>query len=121
MLVAVVCASTGAALVGMSVVGAIVGRFAGNANAGLFAGAVLGASLGIWFGTWMAPKLAGIVITKTRFRWSLVGGLIGFAAAILLSSSGLHTPFIPILSVLLIGFGAAMGDLIAFKRSVRNA
>ncbi|MCA1838846.1 MAG: hypothetical protein ABR507_01820 [Actinomycetota bacterium] len=117
MLIAVVCASAAAASIGTSVIGAFLGRALGSAGSGLVLGAIIGGCVGIAFGTWMTPKIAGVVITRSRFRSSLAGGLVGLVAGIGVSTFHLIA-FIPGFSILLVGFGAALGDAIAYKRAI---
>ena len=48
-------------------------------------------------------------IERPRRLWSILGGIAGFLLAVLVSLSTLSTPIGPVLSTLLVGFGAVLG------------
>lgn len=93
--------------------GAAGGSILGNAGgpSGLKAGAILGGVLGLLIG----------VVAANRLRWlprsespgGFIGGLAGFAVAIPITLSNMHTPVIPIASCALVGVGALFGAGVA--------
>jgi hypothetical protein len=89
--------------------GAAVGSILGNAfgKVGLMAGAILGGVL----------ALIGTVMLLTKLRWlpegtrlgAILGGLLGFAIAVPIAVSTLHTPITPVVSCGLVGAGVLLG------------
>lgn len=90
-------------------VGSIVGNAAGPR--GLKAGAIAGGVLG----------LLGAIAAARRFAWlpaaeargAFLGGLVGFAVAVPLTLTHMHTPVIPVLSCGLVGVGTLLGAGVA--------
>ena len=82
-------------------------------RSGGFAGGVL-AVVGVGY---LAEKLRWIR-PEQRF-WTIVGGLLGFAAAALVTLSTLSSPVGPIVSTTLIGMGGTLGTAIGRSAHVR--
>ena len=103
---------TGVAIVGGSMLGAAVGRAVDPAlrPAGLFTGAVLGGLIGLAVAIRGAQRFGALPRTRASVWASLIGGLVGFGLAIPLAVTHLHSPVVPLLSSLLPGLGAALGQ-----------
>jgi hypothetical protein len=94
---------------GLAGLGAVIGSILGNAagKPGLFAGAVVGGVVGV----------GAAVALLTRLRWlspddrrgAFVGGSIGFALAVPIAATNLHSPVIPVLICGLAGAGVLLG------------
>ena len=90
-------------------VGGFVGSVLGNAGGKrmLFVGGFIGgvliapltARIAVWRG-WVAPD---------RAMWTAIGAAIGFVLAATIAVNTLSSPIGPVLSTLLIGFGAVLG------------
>jgi hypothetical protein len=91
---------------GLATVG---GSMLGNAGGsiGLKVGAVLGGIIGLLIALGIARRLSWIPASETR--GGLVGGLIGFAAAIAITLSNMDTPVAAVMSTGLVGVGVLMG------------
>lgn len=92
--------------------GGAIGSIAGGAlgRGGVFAGGlVLGSALVI-SGTFLAARWHWI--KKSQRLWAIIGGVLGFALAMMVTLSTLSSPLGPILSTLLIGIGATLGALV---------
>ena len=100
--VLLVWASAGAG----TVMGSVLGSRGGQRW--LFAGAIIGGALAIILATRFAARLG--LIARRRLRASTIGGLVGFAVALPLAVTNLHTPVVPVLSTSLIALGALLGD-----------
>ncbi|HEV8190857.1 MAG TPA: hypothetical protein VGP82_05150 [Ktedonobacterales bacterium] len=93
--------------------GAFIGSVLGNAAgpSGLKAGAVAGGVV----------ALLGVVAISKRLNWlppgesigAVIGGIGGFAVAILLTLTHMHTPIVPVLSCGLVGIGVLVGAGVA--------
>jgi hypothetical protein len=94
---------------GLGGLGAFLGSILGNAagKAGLFAGAILGGALAVTLGVRIAARFG--LVPHTRIAHATLGGLGGFALAVLVAVNTLSSPIGPILSVALIGLGAIFG------------
>ena len=94
---------------GLGGLGAFLGSILGNAagKAGLFAGAILGGALAVTLGVRIAARFG--LVPPTRIAHATLGGLGGFALAVLVAVNTLSSPIGPILSVALIGLGAIFG------------
>jgi hypothetical protein len=89
--------------------GAFLGSILGNAGGkvGLYAGAMLGGALAVALAVRLAARLG--LVAQTRVLHATLGGLGGFALAVLVAVNTLSSPIGPILSVGLIGLGAVFG------------
>jgi hypothetical protein len=103
-----VCGFSGVCIFAGSVLGNSQGK------TGLFAGAVVGGFVGVTLGVWLSKRL-GLFGEKRTFG-ALIGGFIGFIIAALIAVNNLHTPFIPLATIALIGAGAVLGKY--FTRTV---
>jgi hypothetical protein len=94
---------------GLGGLGAFLGSILGNAagRAGLFAGAILGGAVAVALGVRIAGRLG--LVPRTRVAHATLGGLGGFALAVLVAINTLSSPLGPILSVALIGLGTVFG------------
>ena len=94
---------------GLGGLGAFLGSILGNAagKSGLFAGAVLGGALAVTLAVRIGARFA--LVPRTRVTHATLGGLGGFALAVLVAVNTLSSPIGPILSVALIGLGAVFG------------
>jgi hypothetical protein len=94
---------------GLGGLGAFLGSILGNSvgRTGLFAGAILGGAVAVALGVRIAGRLG--LVRRTRVAHATLGGLGGFALAVLVAINTLSSPVGPILSVALIGLGAVFG------------
>jgi hypothetical protein len=51
-------------------------------------------------------------ITVTQRLWAIIGGVLGFMLAVMVTLSTLSSPVAPLLSTLLIGIGAVLGAVV---------
>ena len=93
--------------------GAAAGSVLGNAGGsqGLKAGAIAGGVLGLLAAIGAAGKLGWL--PRAERRGALLGGLLGFGAAVPVTLSNMHSPVIAVLSCALVGVGALLGAGIA--------
>ena len=106
----------------MSVAGGIGGAggsMLGNAlgSGGSIAGGVVFGVLLVVAAGYLATQLAW-VRREHRF-WTIVGGLMGFASAALVTLATLSSPVGPLVSTLLVGMGATLGTLIGRSAHLR--
>jgi O-antigen/teichoic acid export membrane protein len=83
----------------------VLGHFVGGH--GVSAAGLIGGAIGVFAGTQIARR-RGILSAK-RYLPATIGGLLGLILAAIIAVNHLHTPVIPIASILLIGLGAAFG------------
>lgn len=101
-------------------IGAVIGSILGNAagKRGLFAGAVVGGLLGV------AAAVAGLAklrwLPREDRRGAFIGGAAGFAVAVPIAVTNLHTPITPVLICGLAGAGLLLGVGVA-RGSRRNS
>ena len=90
-------------------IGAFVGSVLGNAvgKPGLYVGAVIGGIAGVFAATRIA--LVKKIIGPKRFWPATIGGVLGFLLAAMIATNNMSSPVVPLLSILLIGFGAVFG------------
>lgn len=86
-------------------VGSVLGRAFGHT--GLFIGAAARGTLAVALVARVLTKIAWL--PAASYRGALVGGLLGFAVAIPIAVTNLHTPIIPIASGALVGVGLLFG------------
>ena len=93
--------------------GAAGGSVLGNAGgpSGLRVGAILGGVLGLLSAVATARKLGWL--PKAESTGAFIGGLVGFAVAVPITLSNMHTPVVPIASSGLVGVGALFGAGVA--------
>lgn len=107
-----VCILSGISIFAGSVIGNSQGR------TGLFAGAVAGGFIGVFVAVWLCSRLR---LLGAKGSASLVppiaGGSIGFVLAAVIAVNNLHTPFIPLACIGLIGAGVLLGKVIAGRRA----
>lgn len=91
----------------------------GNAagTGGVFVGGAIGGALMVVLMAFLAVRLRWIR-DEQRF-WTMVGGLLGFTAAALVTLATLSSPIGPITSTVLIGMGAVMGAEIGGSAHLR--
>ena len=89
--------------------GALVGSILGNSvgKPGLVFGAIAGGTLGVLGAVHLARRLSWVPGTETV--GALIGGLIGFAIAIPITLTNMHSPVVPVLSCGLAGVGILLG------------
>lgn len=97
----IVCALAGIA----TLLGSILGRLFGHS--GLNAGATIGGVVGVVAATRIAVRRN--ILGPKQFWGATIGGILGFALAAVIAVNNLHTPIVPVASILLIGLGAVMG------------
>ena len=97
--------------------GAVVGSILGNSvgKQGLVFGAIAGGALGVLGAVHLARRLSWVPGTGTV--GALIGGLIGFAVAIPITLTHMHSPLVPVLSCGLAGLGVLLGTGVSRKRS----
>ena len=86
--------------------GSILGH-AFNQNA-LFTGAIIGGCSGVILSTFILARHG--VINNNNLIPVMAWGIVSFGTASLFSVTNLNSPIIPLLSVLLVGFGCIMGN-----------
>ena len=98
--------------------GAAVGSILGNAAGplGLKIGAILGGVLCLLLAVTASARL-GWLPARERTA-AFLGGLAGFAVAVPITLSNMHTPLIPVASCALAGVGALLGA--GFARGYRR-
>ena len=94
-----VCAGLGTGI------GSVLGRAFGHN--GLFIGATAGGILAVALVARVLIKIGWL--PAASYRSALAGGLVGFAVAIPIAVTNLHTPIIPIASCALAGVGLLFG------------
>ena len=89
--------------------GAVIGSILGNAagKTGLFAGAAVGGVVGVWAAVGALRKLSWL--SAEDVRGAFVGGIAGFAVAVPIAVTNLHTPVTPVLICGLAGVGLLLG------------
>lgn len=87
-----------------SMAGSVLGR-GGVIGGGLLGGAALVVAAGFLSARWHWVK-------PPQRLWTIVGGVLGFAVASLVTLSTLSSPIGPILSTVLIGTGAVLGAFV---------
>ena len=89
--------------------GALGGSILGNAGGpdGLKVGAIVGGALGLLLAVLAGRRLGWL--PKGESTGAFLGGLVGFAVAIPITLSNMHTPVIAIMSSALAGVGALFG------------
>lgn len=87
-----------------SMAGSALGR-GGVIGGGLLGGAALVVAAGFLSARWHW-------VTPPQRLWTIVGGVLGFAVASLVTLSTLSSPIGPILSTVLIGIGAVLGAFV---------
>ena len=92
--------------------GSILGN-AFNQNA-LFTGAIIGGCSGVILSTFILIRRK--VINNNSLIPVMVWGIVCFGTATLFSVTNLNSPIIPLLSVLLVGFGCIMGNSFRLKK-----
>lgn len=107
----------------MSVLGGLggaVGSMVGNAfgRGGVFAGGFAGGTLLVVVAGYIA-KGCGWCRPRQRV-WAILGGILGFLSAALVTLSTLSSPIGPVLSTLLIGTGAVLGARIGMSAHDRD-
>jgi fructose-specific phosphotransferase system IIC component len=99
--------------------GSVIGNSQGRT--GLFAGAVAGGFIGVFVAVWLCSRLR-LLEAKLEGKGSaslappIAGGSIGFVLAAVIAVNNLHTPFIPLACIGLIGAGVLLGKAIAGRR-----
>jgi hypothetical protein len=93
-------------------VGGAVGSMAGHAvgPGGLLTGGVIGGAAFVVAGIYLAARWGWI--RKSQRTWTMVGGALGFTAAVLVALSTVASPIGPVLSTTLVGLGAVLGSRI---------
>lgn len=94
-------------------VGAAGGSILGNAAgpSGLRWGGILGGVIGLVIAVAAGRRLAWV--PRAESTGAFLGGLAGFAVAIPITLSNMHTPVIPVASCALVGVGAIFGAGVA--------
>lgn len=92
--------------------GGALGSMAGNAlgRGGVIAGGLLGGAALVVVAGFLSARWHWV--KPARRLWTIVGGVLGFALASIVTLSTLSSPIGPILSTLLIGTGAVLGALV---------
>ena len=100
--------------------GGAAGSMLGSAlgSGGVFAGGFAGGALMVILGGYLAARL-GWIVPQQRF-WTIVGGLLGFVAAALVTLATLSSSVGPVASTLLIGMGATFGTAIGGSAHLRH-
>ena len=119
-LVATVCATSGAGLVVGFIAGGLIAGLFGLRGQPFFAAVAVAsavtAGVGMWLGIRFASRLGGGPEPPPRARrWSTAGGFLGLIAAVALATTNLG-PFAPIIVILLPGAGALAGEVLALRR-----
>ncbi|MDQ4148539.1 MAG: hypothetical protein M3164_00870 [Actinomycetota bacterium] len=119
-LVAAVCAMTGAGLVGGFVLGGLAAGLLGLRGEAFFApvaaASALAAAVGVWLGVRFTGRLAGGSARSRRvLNWATVGGIAGLIAAVAVATTDIG-PFAPVAVILLPGLGALLGESLATRR-----
>jgi hypothetical protein len=98
--------------------GAFVGSAVGHAagETALYVGAVIGGIAGVFAATKIA--LARKILSQKRFWPATIGGVLGFLLAAIIATNNMSSPFVPLLSILLIGFGAVFGAASRHGKSI---
>ncbi|MEX2179017.1 MAG: hypothetical protein WD801_09925 [Gemmatimonadaceae bacterium] len=91
--------------------GALLGG--GLGRGGVFAGGFAGGTILVVAAGFLAAKV-GWVRPEQRF-WTIVGALLGFGAAAIVTLATLSSPIGPAASTLLVGMGATLGALIGLS------
>lgn len=92
--------------------GGAIGSMAGNA---LGKGGVIGGGLVLGAALVVAAGFLGTRwgwISHAQRLWAILGGVFGFALAVIVTLSTLSSPLGPLLSTLLIGTGAVLGAIV---------
>ena len=95
-----------------SVIGSILGNSAGRT--GLFAGAIVGGIAGV--GSAVAAVIKLRWLARDERLGAFVGGIVGFAVAVPIAVTNLHTPVTPVLICALAGVGLILGVYVARGR-----
>jgi hypothetical protein len=100
--------------------GGALGSIVGNAfgRGGLIVGGVVGGILLITAAGYISKGCGWC--KPTQRMWAIIGGLLGFGGAVLVTFATLSSPVGPILSTLLIGTGAVLGARIGRSAHDRN-
>jgi hypothetical protein len=109
---------SGVAAWALAGVGAVAGSIVGNAagKTGLFIGAAVGGVVGVVAAVTILIKLRWLAAADRR--GALAGGAVGFAVAVPVAATNLHTPVIPVLVCGLAGAGLVLG-VVAARRGRR--
>jgi hypothetical protein len=103
----IVCVLSGGCIFAGSVLGNSQGK------TGLFVGAVIGGFTGVGLAVWLSSRLG--LFGPSNPAGALIGGWVGFVLAAVIAVNNLHTPFIPLGSIALIGLGALSGKALVRK------
>jgi hypothetical protein len=89
--------------------GGALGSMVGNAigRGGVFVGGFVGGIALVFAAAYIAVG-RGWIAREQRF-WTLIGGIVGFGLAALVTLTTLSSPVGPVLSTLMIGTGAVLG------------
>jgi peptidoglycan/LPS O-acetylase OafA/YrhL len=93
--------------------GSVIGNSQGRT--GLFAGAVAGGFIGVFAAVWLSSRLR--LLGSASLVPPIAGGSIGFVLAAVIAVNNLHTPFIPLACIGLVGAGVLLGKAIAGRRA----
>lgn len=104
-----VCILSGICIFAFSVLGN------GLLKTGVFIGAVVGGFVGVTLGVWLSKRFG--LFGEKRTSGALIGGFIGFIIAAVIAVNNLHTPFIPLATIALIGAGALIGKYFTRKQT----
>jgi hypothetical protein len=93
-------------------VGGALGSMGGNTlgRGGVIAGGLVGGAVLVVVGAFLSTRWHWI--RRNQRVWTILGGVLGFALAAMVTLSTLSSPLGPILSTLLIGTGAVLGALV---------
>ena len=90
-------------------IGTFLGSGLGNAfgKTGLNTGAIIGGIVRVAVATKLAVRRK--ILGPKRYWPATVGGVLGLLLAAVIATNNMSTPIVPLLSILLIGFGAVVG------------
>ena len=92
--------------------GGALGSMAGNAfgRGGVIAGGLIGGAALVVAGAFLSARWHWIKLPQRL--WTMIGGVLGFGVASLVTLSTLSSPIGPMVSTLLVGTGAVLGALV---------
>ncbi|MFN2602257.1 MAG: hypothetical protein ABR582_05810 [Gemmatimonadaceae bacterium] len=83
----------------------VLGHFLGEN--GVSVAGIVGGAIGVFAATQVARR--GGILSARRYWPATIGGLLGLILAAIIAVNHLHTPVVPIASILVIGLGAVFG------------
>jgi hypothetical protein len=92
--------------------GGAIGSMAGNAlgRGGVLGGGLVGGTALVIAAGYLAARWQWV--TPAQRLWAILGGVVGFALAAMVTLSTLSSPIAPMLSTVLIGTGAVLGAIV---------